>query len=958
MRKLIAFLISVVMLFGMVAVAEDWVCPSCGNKATGNFCNNCGMAATSVFWTCPQCGNEATGNFCNNCGAKKPEEEATAVTEAPQEENHEPVDESESTPALEPELSREELLEQYWKVGNIITFGRYEQDDNSTNGPEEIEWIILDYDKANQKVFLLSKYGLDIVPYNTKFTRITWEKSSLRAWLNSEFLNKAFNAEEQSAILSTTVNNGTAQGYSKWNIDGGKSTQDQIFLLSYAEANHYLGLTYDKSSINAYAAATEYAIEQGACVSADYQTDDGKGTTWWWLRSPGGKQGSAARVDFDGSLYSCNIDKDYNAVRPALWLDINRFEPTDMRYMKEKTIQSDSNDQTNHTPKQQANDDSTANSDNAPLDNVDPGPEAESSPAPEISADQVLNQYKKTGNIVTFGTYPQTKTGKDQTPIEWVVLDYNKTDQKVLLISKYGLDVQPYNDKFTNISWENCSLRAWLNKKFLDTAFSAEEQTAILTTKVDNSASQGYDEWDPKSEKDTQDKIFLLSYMEAHRYLGVTYEESNMKSRAAPTDYAKAHGAYTLSGYETVDGEMSGDWWLRSHGFYKKHAIFVRWDGTIYRLDVNYESVCVRPVFWLDLTKTDVLVKQVSSGSSKGSEPSNAKQNDNAVSKTVKAGDTLFFGRFEQDNNTGNGPEQIEWRVLSVEKGQALLVSKYCLDEISYWDGNDALAVQRHGINWSTSYIRQWLNGEFYSKSFTEEEKTRIPVSDVYTNDRSGKNTTKDRVFILSASEVEKYFSGGKDANAPVTEYARSRVDESRGAVLDGVNGIWWLRDMMSLYKEADKYDFLSGEYNEAGYVCTDGLKQYREGLGIWITAPGLLTVRPAMWIRTDGTPEPLDQTEAASNPPEQEDLSGKPEIGIDKAKEIGKAYFDSHFAGKGKVFMSGCQTNAAPVDGHDCYNVFYFLENQDMYSIYVDKKSGEIITVIFENGNGQKVLK
>ena len=39
---------------------------------------------------------------------------------------------------------------------------------------------------------------------------------------------------------------------------------------------------------------------------------------FWWLRSPGYIQGSAARVNPDGSLYNCSVDYSYAAVRPAL----------------------------------------------------------------------------------------------------------------------------------------------------------------------------------------------------------------------------------------------------------------------------------------------------------------------------------------------------------------------------------------------------------------------------------------------------------------------------------------------------------------------------------------------------------------------------------------------------------------------------------------------------------------
>ena len=90
----------------------------------------------------------------------------------------------------------------------------------------------------------------------------------------------------------------------------------------------------------------------------------------------------------------------------------------------------------------------------------------------------------KQDTYVTFGHYPQTAEGNDSTAIEWVVLQ--KEGNKALLISRYGLDAQPYNAEYTDATWETCTLRTWLNSTFLNKAFTAEEQKAILTTSVIN----------------------------------------------------------------------------------------------------------------------------------------------------------------------------------------------------------------------------------------------------------------------------------------------------------------------------------------------------------------------------------------------------------------------------------------------------------------------------------------
>ena len=204
------------------------------------------------------------------------------------------------------------------------------------------------------------------------------------------------------------------------------------------------------------------------------------------------------------------------------------------------------------------------------------------------------------GNYVTFGEYPQTTAGEDMTPIEWLVLARN--GNKALLISRYGLDAQPYNTDYTSVTWETCTLRTWLNGTFYNKAFSSAEQAAILTTNVDNSKNQCYSGWSTSSGNNTQDKVFLLSYAEANKYFGVTYDNSsNTKSRVAPTAYAIAQGAWTSYSNKTTDSTYAGWWWLRSPGTYQDYAAIVYFVGS---LDFNYvdsDSGSVRPALWVNL---------------------------------------------------------------------------------------------------------------------------------------------------------------------------------------------------------------------------------------------------------------------------------------------------------------------------------------------------------------------
>ena len=170
-------------------------------------------------------------------------------------------------------------------------------------------------DVQDGKCLLLSKYGLDAKPYNTPYVSVTWENCTLRNWLNSDFLKVAFSAQEQSSILTTEVDNSNSQGYSRTN--GGNNTQDQVFLLSYHEAFDL----YFKNDDARKCAPTQYAKAKGAYLS-DYYEVDGRGTGWWWLRSPGKDRDHAARVSSGGARGNYYVSSSDVSVRPALWINL------------------------------------------------------------------------------------------------------------------------------------------------------------------------------------------------------------------------------------------------------------------------------------------------------------------------------------------------------------------------------------------------------------------------------------------------------------------------------------------------------------------------------------------------------------------------------------------------------------------------------------------------------------
>lgn len=195
------------------------------------------------------------------------------------------------------------------EIGDIIKFGKYEQDNNISNGNEPIEWLVLDIKDC--KALVISNYALDCKQYYPSDTDITWENCTLRNWLNNNFLSAAFSDDEKTMIPTVMVSadeNPDSYAYP------GNATQDQVFLLSITEANKYF------SSDNARKCKpTDYAVAKGT-------EESDEGYCGWWLRSPGGNQTRAADVSrSSGRIDENGNDVDYviNAVRPALWIDLS-----------------------------------------------------------------------------------------------------------------------------------------------------------------------------------------------------------------------------------------------------------------------------------------------------------------------------------------------------------------------------------------------------------------------------------------------------------------------------------------------------------------------------------------------------------------------------------------------------------------------------------------------------------
>ena len=205
----------------------------------------------------------------------------------------------------------------------------------------------------------------------------------------------------------------------------------------------------------------------------------------------------------------------------------------------------------------------------------------------------------------------------------------------------------------------------------------------------------------------------------------------------------------------------------------------------------------------------------------------NTQKKDNSF-KNVMVGDIVTFGTYEQDNNLNNGKEDIEWKVLDVKNGKALLISKYVLDSKAYHKNLE-------DVTWETCSLRKWLNSDFVSTAFTNKEQSMISITNVTADknpeyDTSPGKETKDKVFLLSIDEINKYFKSNYDSACRATNFVIE--NDCRN---DNGYCFWWSRS-------PGKNQDLVAIIDSSGGVYKSGFLVYYDYYG----------VRPALWLNLE----------------------------------------------------------------------------------------------------------
>ena len=264
-------------------------------KKTKFICTSCGATNPGWYQKCPNCG--AVGHM------KRNSEEEQKRFRKHNGEVEEPQKKQEEQKRLEEQRKKDEIalfaaaektrISKFHEIGEEVVFGKYPQEESGIK--TELVWSVLNTE--GNKTLLISKLALDSQKYNQECVETSWEKCSLRKWLNKDFFETAFSEDEKKAVCITKLSD--------------EKTEDKIFLLNEAEINqYYVYKQYRPCQI------TPYAQEKGA-----YCNNIGRG--WWWLRTIGKNKNNALCVETAGNIKSVDVDNSDCAVRPVMWIDTN-----------------------------------------------------------------------------------------------------------------------------------------------------------------------------------------------------------------------------------------------------------------------------------------------------------------------------------------------------------------------------------------------------------------------------------------------------------------------------------------------------------------------------------------------------------------------------------------------------------------------------------------------------------
>lgn len=429
----------------------------------------------------------------------------------------------------------------------------------------------------------------------------------------------------------------------------------------------------------------------------------------------------------------------------------------------------------------------------------------------------------------------------------WIILDTDTAHNRQLILSRYcisapdevfkkekELDFPKATTLIGNyITWEQSSSRKWLNGAYIDSLPNYIRNRLIKSEIHTQGTYTGYDfpdSWEIPS-CTTQDKVFSLDTNEVLRFF--PNEESRRAYHRSGFSYSWATRSSAISQYprdryilpnDWAGGDMFGNYvvmrqednsrMICDNNFFAYGYKTIENDGEIKATRYNLITP-LRPAMWINIDSDKFFPH------AKSWFPDITVFNLDDIKNGARK--NIAFGGFP-------------WRVLEVIDGAALLLSETIL-KIEPYDrydnqgfGHDASAI----LKWSNAPIRKWLNDNFLNgldeyakkrvltkKNITYESafKGNSPSSCNEKSTRSVlnkcKQTTADRIFLLSEDEVIEYFPDEK----------------SRVATFQGQPCPWVIRTFDSEPKSYPSRVSIDGAIDRPSRAC-------------W------LGIRPALWVK------------------------------------------------------------------------------------------------------------
>jgi hypothetical protein len=460
--------------------------------------------------------------------------------------------------------------------------------------------------------------------------------------------------------------------------------------------------------------------------------------------------------------------------------------------------------------------------------------------------------------------------------IDWRVLKV--TGHQGLLLADRVIGYGPYHQQCeqcipsedrceTEVTWEHCDPRRWLNGPFLD-SLGKPLASRILRTKVVNGPSPVCG---TPGGKDTQDHIFLLSMGEVAEWL----EEKRHQWKKC----AKA-GLESDSLIAKNEEGGSASWWLRTPGVEGSYVTGVDKRGYVPDYGGFVQSSCgIRPAFWLNLeygkSAADGAQQTAPAGPARLVEPAppgpptpgQSPGADLTVPVSLSAafaatGGTVQLAPVERlkrldglvdywtrppssaaevdavARQVAHGSADlvrlsgIDWRVLKVTGHQGLLLADRAIGTGPYHE-------KRADVTWERCYLRRWLNGPFLASLGQPLASRAVQVTVVNgpnpTWDTPGGTDTKDQVFLLSMEEAADWLAGERPRWERYRNCGWFKSDKLIAEDEECDSAWWWLRS------PGDRPGC-------AAYVLTDGFL-IDGGLYVSVSSGG---ARPAFWLNLE----------------------------------------------------------------------------------------------------------